>query len=360
MENDDQIRHERTRQRDTKALARSLAWPAAALVLSLLVWASLFWRPTTPPPQPPVFPQPSTKLSPNFYDSRIAPLERDNQQANRAAAARCISRIEEHFKTYRDGVGGFCNDITGMGTRFGVLRRMPANWWYEHDSITPYITRKFEKHIYREEQLRGDVGAALTTFRDDLRANRGTLLSGVKVAVSESTLPHLAIPDSESFDKHVMEDLTAFAADRAKDSVYNGVVTLVASEVAAVAASEIVTTFMSTFVTTAAVDAAAAGGATLTTTTAGGAGGTVAGPLGTAIGAGVGLVVGVLVDWWMTDSFKAQLHKDLDAYLDKLKDGIIDGTGGKSGLRGALAEYCDDLHAAQARILHEQLVGGSK
>ena len=117
---------------------------------------------------------------------------------------------------------------------------------------------------------------------------------------------------------------------------------------------------MSTFVTTAAVDAAAAGGATLTTTTAGGAGGSVAGPFGMAIGAGVGLVVGVLIDWWMTDSFKARLHEDLDEYLDKLKDGIIDGTGGKSGLRVALAEYCDDLHSAQARILHEQLVGGSK
>lgn len=365
---DDDRRHEKQDHIHKNTVPRSLIWPVIALVVSIMALALLFWRGShkpPPPPVPPLPPTPTTKLSENFFDSRIRPLERENQQANREAADRCIARLAESFKQYRSGVKGFCEEITGIGTRFGVLRRMPANWWYEHDTITPYINRKFEKHIFSEDQLKKDLGAALATFREDLRANRGSLLSAVKVAVSESMLPNLEMPDYEAFDRQVVHDLTDYAARRAEDSVYQGLVSLVASEVAAVAATEIVTQLMATFASTAALEAATAGGATVGGAAAGGAGGTVVGPVGTAIGAGVGLVVGILVDWWMTDSFKAKLSEDLDEYLVNLRNGIIDGTTSRGvqttpGLRSTLSQYCDDLAAAQSSVLHDHLVGENK
>lgn len=348
-----------------KAVQGSLIWPVIALSVSVMTLALLFWRGCNKPPAPPappLPPTPMTKLDETFFDSSIRPLERENQRANREAADRCIARIAESFEQYRAGVDGFCEEITGIGTRFGVLRRMPANWWYEHDTITPYINRKFEKHIFSEDQLKKDLGAALAAFREDLRANRGSLLSAVKVAVSESMLPHMEMPDYDAFDRQVVNDLSDYAARRAEDSVYQGIVSLIASEVAAVAATDIVTRLMATFAYTAALEATAAGGAAAGGAAAGGAGGTVAGPVGTAIGAGVGLVVGILVDWWMTDSFKAKLSDDLDEYLVKLRDGIIDGdtNGGVQptpGLRDTLSQYCEDLAAAQSSVLHDHLVG---
>ena len=350
-----------------QSLPRLLAWPVIVLTLCVAVWAMMFWQlhHNPEPPKPPDAQQPQIKLSQNFFDARILPMEQENQKANREAADRCIARITEKFNKYRAGVKGFAEDVTGIVTRFGVLRRMPSNWWYKHDSITPYINRRFKKYIFSEEQLKKDLESELTAFRDDLRANRGALLSGVKVAISESMLSHREMPDSEAFDHQVVQDQMDYAARRAKDSVYTGLLSLITSEIATVAVTEMVTQFMATFATTAATEAAVAGGATAGGLAAGGTGGTALGPGGIVIGAGVGLVVGFFVDWWLNDSFKAKLSEGLDDYIVRLRDGIIEGTTYKGvqrnpGLRNSLSQYCDDLNTAQTSILHEHVVGEIK
>ena len=79
-----------------------------------------------------------------------------------------------------------------------------------------------------------------------------------------------------------------------------------------------------------------------------------------AVGVGVGLVVGILVDWWMTDGFRDKVTGDLEKYIQKVRDAIVEGDGTTGGVKAALTRYCDDLHAVQSDLLRDQLVGELK
>jgi len=190
-------------------LVLSLLLPGAILVVSMLAWFIVIGTKT------PVEHNPNKK----FYESTIKPLIDENAQANLDAVKRCLERIDDAFGKYQRGVEPFAEDITSIGTRLGILWRMPADWWYEDGRVQHYVQTKFEEHIFSEKQLNEDLRSALVSLRDELRANRSQLLTSVKLAVSESDFPELAIPDYRSFDEQVNSLLTEFLSERAKDSV---------------------------------------------------------------------------------------------------------------------------------------------
>lgn len=338
-------------------LLRSLLLPAAIFVVSIVAWFILT-RTQTPMPPVPTPPQPEVKRKQAFHTSRIEPLILENQHANRQAVERCLARIDDVFAKYRKGIAPFSEDITSMGSRFRILTRMPADWWYDDSRIQQYVQSKFEKHIFGERQLNDDLTSALATFRDELQANRRELLASVKLAVSESDFPAWVIPNDKGFDEQVGEILVEFSSKRAKDSVYHGIATMVASEVAVYAVSQISTRVVTSIGTSAAASTAAAG-ATAGGAAAGAGGGSLGGPAGTAIGLGVGFVVGVLVDWWMTEDFKAKLERDVNQYLTKFHDGIIEGADGHPGLRDTLGQVGDDFNQAQRTTMRRALLGES-
>lgn len=349
--------NESLKPRSDARLVRSLLLPVAILVVSIVAWfvVTRTETPAPPIPQPPPVEVNRTK---EFYDSTLQPLVDENQRANLAAVERCLARIGDSFTKYRKGIKPFSDDITSMGTRFGILRRMPANWWYEDGRIQQYVQTKFETHIFGEKQLNDDLTLALTSLRDEIYANRSQLLASVKLAVSESDFPELAIPDYKAFDDQVNQLLVEFSSNRAKDSVYHGIATMVTSEVAVFVVNQIITRVVTAIGTSAAASAATAGGATAGGAAAGAGGGSLGGPVGTAIGLGVGLVVGILVDWWMTENFKATLESDLNKYLTDLHDGIIEGVNGEPGLRDALQDFGTDYNKAQGLTFQRLLLGG--
>lgn len=349
----------------SNALTVSFVAPVLIFVASGATWL-LFTQQQTPLPQivdpPPVLtPPPVTRESPQeFFDSQIQPLLHENHQANLQAVDRSLQRIEEAFSGYLRGIRPFSEDVTSIGTRFGVLTRMPLNWWYADSRIQRFVQEKFEKHIFGEDQFNADISSALKDFRDEVYANRRNLLASVKVAVSESDFPDMPVPEYENYSKQINTVLTEFSSNRATDSVYHGIATIIASEVAFTASAQIITRALSTIGSTAAISAVASGGTTAAGAATGAGSGSVGGPVGTAIGLGVGLVVGVLVDWWMTENFKVKLADDLNQYLTKLRDGIVKGVDGQPGLRASLQQICIDCNRAESMTMNRSLLGSAQ
>lgn len=343
-----------------RLLLRQIAAPSMVLTIALVAWLVVILAETPlpevvdPPLPPPVNHQERLE---RFYRDQVAPLLHAVETANRESAERAIERIEEMFDRYRSGIKPFADDITGWGTRFGILRRMPGNWWYRDDRIVNYVGRKFEEHLFGEEQFHGEIVEVFSLLREEILANQNRLLREVKFAIEKEEMPFQNVPDYRGFGEEVRKVLTEFSGSRAKDSVYHSIATLIVSEVATVAAAQIVVRILATVGTSAAASAAAAGGSTATGAATGGAVGTAAGPFGTVVGIGIGLVVGVIVDWWMTDKFKERLANDLGSYLDELQTGLLEGGEGEEGLARTLYRFAEDWSWAQQSKLRTMMIG---
>lgn len=345
---------------------KPIAWLGAVLLSVLGVWLYLLLSetpaPARPPSPPPVDRNPATdserKDRDEIYRREIEPLLKATEHANRQAAERALGRVTEKFDGYRGGIESFTEDITSIGTRFRILVRMPGDWWYEDKRIANFIQRKFEVHLFSEDQFHRDISGVLDALREDIEANQNRMLVGVRDAVESGDLPSMAVPDYRRYEEEIRAIILEFSSDRAKDSVYQGIATLILSEVAAVTVSAIVVKILTSVGTTAATSAAAGGGAAGAGAATGGAAGTLAGPVGTAIGIGVGLVIGAIVDWWMTEQFKERLSRDLDDYFQALQTGLLDGTETEAGLKASLDRFIDDLNYAQEVVLRRGVVGG--
>jgi hypothetical protein len=335
---------------------RSILWPAVILVVAILAWFMVTFQKTPSPDLPTPTPVSFDRRA-AFYHSEITPLIRSNAQANHEAAQRCLARIDDTFARYRQGIKPFSEDITSLGARFGILVRLPSDWWYDDGRLEQYVQHKFETHLFSEAQLNNVLTHALTLFRDDLRANRNQLLALTKAAIQDSDFPGLSVPDYHAFDSTVNRQFVEFATGRAQDSVYHGIATFIASEVAAVAGTQLLTPVVASIGTGAATSGATGGGAVASGAAAGAGAGTMAGPLGTAIGVGAGMVVGVMVDWWMTEQFQAELENDLQQYLTKLRNGMIEGVNGQPGLRQFLSTFNEDLIQMHRATMYHRLVG---
>ncbi|GIX00597.1 MAG: hypothetical protein KatS3mg111_3929 [Pirellulaceae bacterium] len=346
-------------------LIKQVAVPSMVLFLSIVAWWVVTSR-ETPLPEPPT--PPSVEVIPpqedreareakrrrEMFEEAVQPEIEAIHQANLKAVQDCIARIDSAFRRYHQGVEPFVEDVTSMGTRFGILSRMPGQWWNEDQRVNVYVRQKFEKHLFSDARIRNDVSAALVAFRDQIHDNRQELLVQVKANVSQSDFPEIKLPDYEAHMSELNRRLQEFATSRGVDSVVNGVVTMVASEVATVAATAIAVRVGTSIGTAAAASAASAGGATVGGTAAGGAGGTAVGPVGTAIGAGVGLVAGLLVDWWMTDKFRSKLASELRSYLNRMRGDIVEGP---AGLRKALMDYIELEREAQRDVYGYYILG---
>lgn len=332
----------------------AVRWPLTLLLIVLMGWTLLAVKSCSrsPMPSPPSPPQPRA-ISQNYFDALIAPLARENDIANRQAADRCVASLQDSFRRYHQGVPRFATDVTSMGTRFVILRKMPFDWWYQQDNVMTFTKEMFGKHVFSGPRLKSDISAALETFRQDIRSNRGSMLVKVKAAISEGNFPAVPVPEYDDFTARVMEDISTTASATASDSIYHGVATLLASELASTVAMEAVVKLLPTIAGAAAAETAmTAGGATAAATAAGGGGGSVVGPVGTAVGVAAGLAIGIAADWWLTESYKSKLTKQIDDYLTGLEFQLLDSPDAeKPGLRYVLTNMCDDLARAEDAAL---------
>ena len=291
-----------------------------------------------------------------FFDKQAVPAITEADNANRAAAILCIERIKEMFEKQRQGVPRFAEDMTSWSIRWGVVTRMPGDWWNGSNRVKQFVSRKFESHLFSRQSLQGGIDEALTGFRADVDANNMRLLTQVKAAVESSELPTTPNLSDERFSRGVTDRLQQFSADSAADSVTVFVITEILSGTAGYAAEQCVVLIGTQLAQTTATTAATAGGATATSTAAGGAGGSTVGPWGTAAGIGVGLVIGLAIDWWMSAEFEAKLQSQLITMINRMEQTVLVGSDGKPGLEEALRGTCDQLQRAYEKTIHDTLV----
>lgn len=349
---------------------RKIAGMGTALLLSigLIVWVG--WRtsgdvpPVTVPPSMPtesVQQKSQTELRAErdaFFKADVEPSITEADTLNREAAERCVARLKGSFDGYRAGIHPFCKEINSWGTRLGVIRRMPSDWWYEQTDVSDYIQAKFAKHLFTDKKLARDIERTLSQYRADVEANQYTLITRIRAAISAKDLPGLPNINYTEFSQDLSARLTAYSVQSAKDSVVNGIVTEVASGVGGFAAEQLLAQLVVRLTAMVGASTASAGGATAGGAAVGGGGGSLGGPIGVAAGLAVGLVIGGVVDWWMSSSFEAKMTAQLNHLIDELNQEVIAGDANRPGLRDGLRGSCDVIRQAYQDSLRTNIVDG--
>lgn len=317
-----------------------------------------------------------------FFDSAVQPAIEVADSRNREAADRCVERLRDVMDGYRAGVYPFVDDLTSLSTRFGIVKRMPGNWWKGDKRIDAFIREKFERHLFSEQQMTSDIVGVLNQFRDEVDSNQRRMLVEVRAALTTADLPDVTIDQYAPFFEGVAKDLMEYSEQSGMASVNNFAAILVASEVGAQVFIRVVGGLLGRFAVSAAIGAAASGGAAAGGSAAGAGAGTLAGPVGTVVGFGIGLAVGVMIDWWMTERFEAQMTSKMNGHLNQVQLAIlgesiagidvepnasattletdaidsVSKTDFKEGLIHTLPRVCDSLLQAYRERFYEQIV----
>ena len=317
-----------------------------------------------------------------FFDEKVEPRIAEADALNREAADRCLSKISSCIDHYRGGVEPFVHDLTSLSTRFGIVKRMPTDWWKKENKIEKFVEDKFQQHLFSQQRLMDDIANILADFKDEIDANQKRMLISVKTDLSVADLPEVQAEEYQPFFESVARQLQRYSAKQGTASVQNAVGVLVVSEAGVFAGRSIVVGLLARFGSTAVVGTAAGATATAGTTATGTGTGAFGGPVGAVVGFGVGLAVGMVIDWWMTEKFEARMRQQMYNYLDALEHTILFGgatpstttvascTSAESarqtpsgddaaGLAGALPVICDRLLIAYRERFYEQLVTGA-
>ncbi len=293
-----------------------------------------------------------------LFDDHVIPAIREADVTNRAAAERCLARIHESFQRYRQGVKPFAEDVTGLGSKWGVLRRMPGDWMTGSNSVEAFISGKLEKHVFSAQTIQQDIVASLALLREDIEANRNVMLRKVKTATAGLSLPAIKNLDTQTFSQQVVEQVREFSTETAADGVADLVVIELASGVGGYASEQV---FMAILVRI----GMTSGGATAGIAALGGGTGSTVGPLGTGIGTIGGLIIGLVIDYWLSAHAKANLSKQLLALINQIEVAAIHGVpehknekiDAYPGLKRILQSTCDELNRANLEILKQSILG---
>jgi len=255
------------------------------------------------------------------------------------------------------------DDITGIKSRFGILKRMPGGWWNSDERVNQYVTKKFEQHLFSEATLTDDLQSSLETFRNDVCANQRELLTRTRAAISHSDLPPIELDDYESFFEIISQQIHALAGEEAKTSVTDGLVSLIVSEAGSTAVGMIAGGFVAGLTASSATAIAASGGAAVGGAAVGAAGGSMVPGPGTIAGFGVGLVVGLVIDYWMTNQTAASLRTGLLQYIDRIESNLLNGPASdqanmdaRQGIASGIDTACELLRDGVHRRLFAIIV----
>ncbi|CAE7307649.1 unnamed protein product [Symbiodinium sp. CCMP2456] len=298
------------------------------------------------------------KMRQESFDDQVAPAVREADLANRAASERCLARIQESFQRYRQGVEPFAEDVTGLGSKWGVLRRMPGDWMTGSNSVEAFISGKLEQYVFSAQEIQRDIDASLALFREDVEANRNVMLRKVKTATAGLSLPAIQNLGTQKFSQQVAEKVREFSTEIAVDEILDLVVIEVASGAGGYAAEQVFMTMLVRIGTT-------AGGATVGSAAAGSGLGSTAGPLGTGVGVVAGLIAGLIIDQVLGEYARSDVSKQLLELIDQIEVAAIHGVPGRTNfeidaspcLKHVLQNTCDELNRANLEILKQSILG---
>ena len=298
-----------------------------------------------------------------YYRTQISPLIDSAETRQQQAVDLALARLHEHFDVFRRGVPNFTEDITGWGTRFGIVGRSISDLWTRFWSdkskavaVQAYTNEKFRVWVVNEGSLQRAMDDAMKSFLEATEADRNRLEGEIKLVIGRPDCPlKVSASDFEQYLKSAAVAGRGLATQAGKDSVAIGAAGVVGSAVAEEATRALTVAIITRLTASAAATTAASGSATAAGATAGGGGGSAAGPVGTIIGIGVGLAVGVVVDLWMTEKFKEKLSAQCRTFLDELERDLTNGVGGQPGLKALLTQAAGDGSANYRKALFAEL-----
>jgi hypothetical protein len=305
---------------------------------------------------------PSPKFT-SYYTAQISPLIDSAELRQQQAAEHALTRLHEHFTVFRNGVPNFAEDITGWGTRFGIIGRSMDDLWtrfWEDKSkavaVQDFTQRKFRDWIINEDSLRKALDDTFKTYREETEASRNRLEGDIKLIIGRPECP-VNIPPMK-IDAYLAATATAsrpMVAKAGKDSVAMGVAGFAGGWIATDAVVGLTSSIITRLTAGAVATAAVSGSATVTGATAGGGGGSTVGPLGTIVGMGVGIAVGAIVDSWLNEKFKQRLSAQCVGFLDGLERDLVEGVNGQAGLQTLLKQSSRENTESYRKALYVEL-----
>lgn len=308
------------------------------------------------------------------YRESLEPLLDAAAERNTRIVDRALARLHECFDGFRAGAPALAEDMASWGSRLGVLRRMPSDWWdYARGAgsgcaleapgaVATYIRGKFEKHVAPSGAVEACIEETIGQAADDLQASRNTLWGEIDLALRASDAPvRGARFDARAMEMEASRMAASLASRHTTGTLGAGLAALAVSTAGSIAVEQLTAQVVARIgvgvAAGAAAEAVTGAGAAAAGAGTGATGGAVAGPVGVVVGVGLGLAVGFAIDWWMTDEFKSGLEKQVVARLDALEREIVEGTGAlpepggprgaEAGLRLALLEAVEALDKSQ-------------
>jgi hypothetical protein len=303
-----------------------------------------------------------------YYRESISPLIDSAQAREQQAVDLAISRLHEHFDYFRRGVPNFTRDITGWGTRFGIVGRSIGDLWTRawHDdsravAVRNYTEQKFRAWVINEQTLDRALQDTLTTFAEATDSNRNRLEAEIKLAIGHPQSP-LKLPPLDLDQRLALaaQSSRAMAARAGTDSALIGTGAFAGGWIAGDAARALTTAIIARLGAGMATTAVTSGSATATGAAAGGGGGSAAGPIGTIVGLGVGIVAGALIDWAINDHFERRLAAQCTTFLNQLEADLANGVSGQPGLRPLLTDAARKSSATYRDALFAELKKASQ
>lgn len=278
-----------------------------------------------------------------FLSYEAAPLLAQAKARDLASVNRALATLDARFAGYAAGVDAFTHDLTAWGTRFKLIWRKSLETVKRQDlpeGPAKLVRDKFDHHVVSDPRLEADVLAVMQQFAYDLEANRNELLGSLQSRLEASDLPvdikQVALTD---FKVRYEEQLNALLGKLPGNSVMVGVGGITAGIVTEEAVRQMVRVVLTQAAARLAGGAMASGGAAATAVAAGGTGGTAVAPgVGTAVGVVGGFLIGAVVDWWMTDEFKATVKQDVLAFLTQTRTTLVSGPEGLETMLKAQVE----------------------
>ena len=294
-----------------------------------------------------------------FFEISVRPALERFDARNQAAVDRAVARVSSTLESFRASVPIFVEDITGWGTRIGIVRYSVTDLWHEllgnsaqTNQMRQFVANKFEEHLFSEASLKAMIVGALSQFQDDLEASRNKLHAEIRATWADNKLI-LTERDMDQMGQRVTDSVQAIATNMARDSVVLGGLSLITGNMVQGAVQKMVLKLLASVASritmSSAAIAASSGGTTASSIVAGGSGGTAfAGPgAGTVTGVVVGLAVGLALDWWATDELEEKLNKECTAVIWTVEHQLLVGTEDTPGMKHILGETIQTLHEAE-------------
>lgn len=316
----------------------------AGIFLAMIVRLCLWEQEHVPTPRPVVV----KAVKPPPDPARVKAWQKIEPKLNKAdrtgatIVERELDSVRDFFRQKKQGATAFAEEVLSLGG--GKWQLLKSTFSFDDgESYRRYLRETFEEHIFRGEDLRSAIKAAVTGTLSELKGLENTLLTEIRADLADTELfvgnRAAGLQNEETF-RHAYEQL----AQNVLGVVARDLGVTVGRELVAWVASDIATQVITRLAVSGSIlgTGAASGWATF------------------GIGLGVGLVVDMSLDWLLRqagyDSTR-DVAQEVERGLDRMADSLIGShatgypVGGQMGLRSELLRLCE----CQARVRREAL-----